>query len=272
MCKNIYTNKKNRRILMKSWLHKISESYVSSKVTPRKDLKENYVSLTEEQRFSLLSENVLVYLDEQLQNAYGFGIYDLNEEELGIILEKVYRSATDVALASRERPVKDGDFFQHFVRTNAGGEGDESLRQPTTSLTGAGTTSDPGLQRQRRLARREQLGAQRQYSENPEEAERGKTAVQGVRNTRTAEEGKAVQDAATQVGSIGTQITNILGPKRRGPLGMFGANPARGGRADSIANTAGTIARMRRLKGAGRRLSGQQALSGVGLAWRQQGQ
>lgn len=65
---------------MKSWIHELSESYVRGRVSVRRDLKENYVSLTEEQRFVLLSENVLNYIDEQLQNAYGFGWNDLSEE------------------------------------------------------------------------------------------------------------------------------------------------------------------------------------------------
>ena len=65
---------------MKSWIHEIAESYVSGHKPVRRDIKENYVHLTEEQRFDLLSENVLNYIDEQLQNAYGFGWDDLTEE------------------------------------------------------------------------------------------------------------------------------------------------------------------------------------------------
>ena len=77
---------------MKSWIHEISESYVSGHKPVRRDLKENYASLTEDQQFGLLSENVLSYLDEQLQNAYGFGVSDLNEEELNTIFANLLES------------------------------------------------------------------------------------------------------------------------------------------------------------------------------------
>lgn len=75
---------------MKSWIHELSESYVAGHKPVRKDLKENYVSLTEEQRFGLLSENVLAYLDEQLQNAYGIGIKDLNEQQLNSLFSNLF--------------------------------------------------------------------------------------------------------------------------------------------------------------------------------------
>lgn len=74
---------------MKSWIHEISESYVAGRKPVHKDLKENYVSLTEEQRFDLLSENVLAYLEEQLQNAYGFGWNDLSEERKQSLVQKL---------------------------------------------------------------------------------------------------------------------------------------------------------------------------------------
>jgi len=74
---------------MKSWIHEISESYVSTHKPVRRDLKENYASLTEEQQFNLLSENVLNYLDEQLQNAFGFGWDDLTENRKKSILKAV---------------------------------------------------------------------------------------------------------------------------------------------------------------------------------------
>ena len=84
---------------MKSWIHDISESYVASHKPVRRDLKENYVSLNEEQKFSLLSENVLVYLDEQLRNAFGFGLGDLTEEQLNTIFSNLieYKGAKEVA-------------------------------------------------------------------------------------------------------------------------------------------------------------------------------
>ena len=71
---------------MKSWIHEIAESYVSTHKPVRRDLKENYVQLNEEQKFGLLSENVLNYLDEQLRNAYGVGVNDLTEEQLNELL------------------------------------------------------------------------------------------------------------------------------------------------------------------------------------------
>lgn len=79
---------------MKSWIHEIAESYVAGHKPVRRDLKENYVSLNEEQRFGLLSENVLVYLDEQLQNAFGFGVSDLTEEELNTIFASLLPEQT----------------------------------------------------------------------------------------------------------------------------------------------------------------------------------
>ena len=74
---------------MKSWIHEISESYISTHKPVRRDLKENYVQLNEEQKFGLLSENVLNYLDEQLQNAFGFGVNDLTEEQLNELLGSI---------------------------------------------------------------------------------------------------------------------------------------------------------------------------------------
>ena len=66
---------------MKSWIHEISESYVAGHKPIRRDLKEHYASLTEKEQFDLLSENVMNYLDEQLQNAYGIGIDYLEEKQ-----------------------------------------------------------------------------------------------------------------------------------------------------------------------------------------------
>ena len=100
---------------MKSWIHEIAESYVSGHKPVRRDLKENYVQLNEEQKFGLLSENVLNYLDEQLQNAYGFGIGDLSEEELNTIfanlLEYIGPAARALQMAThnvdgRQKPVR----------------------------------------------------------------------------------------------------------------------------------------------------------------------
>lgn len=84
---------------MKSWIHELSESYVEKRLPVRRDLKENYVSLTEEQRFVLLSENIRNYIDEQLQNAYGFGINDLNEEQLNSLFSNLfeYKGALEVS-------------------------------------------------------------------------------------------------------------------------------------------------------------------------------
>lgn len=77
---------------MKSWIHEIAESYVAGHKPVRRDLKENYTSLTEEQQFALLSENVLNYLDEQFQNAFGFGIGDLTEAQLNTLFTNLLES------------------------------------------------------------------------------------------------------------------------------------------------------------------------------------
>ena len=86
---------------MKSWIHEIAESYVAGHKPVRRDLKENYASLTEEQQFGLLSENVLNYLDEQLQNAFGFGVGDLSEEQLNTLFTNLleYKGALAVTLS-----------------------------------------------------------------------------------------------------------------------------------------------------------------------------
>jgi len=77
---------------MKSWLHNISESYIYETPATRRDLKEHYSLLSEEEKFGLLSENALKYLDEQLKVAYGFGIGDLTEEELGKVLQSLFEA------------------------------------------------------------------------------------------------------------------------------------------------------------------------------------
>ena len=86
---------------MKSWIHEIAESYVSGHKPVRRDLKENFVQLNEEQRFGLLSENVLNYLDEQLQNAFGFRIADLTEAQLNTLFTNLleYKGALAVTLS-----------------------------------------------------------------------------------------------------------------------------------------------------------------------------
>ena len=86
---------------MKSWIHEIAESYVAGHKPVRRDLKENYTSLTEDQQFGLLSENVLNYLDEQLQNAFGFGIADLTEAQLNTLFTNLleYKGALAVTLS-----------------------------------------------------------------------------------------------------------------------------------------------------------------------------
>ena len=97
---------------MKSWIHEIAESYVAAYKPVRRDLKENYVSLTEEQRFNLLSENVLVYLDEQLQNAFGFGMGDLSEEQLNTLFANLleYKGAEEVAAEVEARHGREAGF------------------------------------------------------------------------------------------------------------------------------------------------------------------
>lgn len=88
---------------MKSWLHNIAESYMYDTLATRKDLKEHYNVLTEEEKFTLLSQNTLKYLDEQLKTVYGFSINDLTEEELGSVLMELwsegrYRHPTEMIL------------------------------------------------------------------------------------------------------------------------------------------------------------------------------
>lgn len=89
---------------MKSWIHEIAESYVAGHKPVRRDLKENYASLTEDQQFGLLSENVLNYLDEQLQNAFGFGISDLTGEDLNALAKKVLKYKGPLAVTLSRGP------------------------------------------------------------------------------------------------------------------------------------------------------------------------
>jgi hypothetical protein len=67
---------------MKSWIHEISESYVEKRRPARKDLLEHYRKLDEQQKFDLMKYNMMVYLDEQVRNAYGVSLDELNEEQL----------------------------------------------------------------------------------------------------------------------------------------------------------------------------------------------
>jgi hypothetical protein len=67
---------------MKSWIHEISESYVEKRRPARKDLLEHYRKLDEQQKFDLMKYNMMVYLDEQIRNAYGVSLEELNEEQL----------------------------------------------------------------------------------------------------------------------------------------------------------------------------------------------
>lgn len=67
---------------MKSWIQELSESYVQSRFPVRRDLRENYAHLTEQQKLNLLYENTALYLNSQLENAYDLNLDDLNEEQL----------------------------------------------------------------------------------------------------------------------------------------------------------------------------------------------
>ena len=113
---------------MKSWIHEIAESYVSTHKPVRRDLKENYVSLNEEQRFGLLSENVLNYLDEQLRNAYGVGVNDLTEEQLNELIN---------ALRNAGRAVKNTGKALALAGTLAGGAAGASEYNAPYSPEGA---------------------------------------------------------------------------------------------------------------------------------------
>jgi len=132
---------------MKSWIHEIAESYVSGHKPVRRDIKENYVYLTEEQRFDLLSENVLNYIDEQLQNAFGFGVSDLTEEHLDTLLEAIKDMATggtlgadntgkELSPAKKAARVKGVSKLVGVVRS--GGEGAEKAGRMLASLGLAG--------------------------------------------------------------------------------------------------------------------------------------
>ena len=75
---------------MKSWIQEITESYFSTRKPVRKDLKENYNSLTEKERFNLLSDNITSYFNEQIKNAYGFSLNDITQEQAGALLKSLF--------------------------------------------------------------------------------------------------------------------------------------------------------------------------------------
>jgi hypothetical protein len=91
---------------MKSWLHNIAESYIQETPATRRDLKEHYSLLSEEEKFALLSENALKYLDEQLKVAYGFGIGDLTEEELNTVFSNLVQVKKPKAETKESKPRK----------------------------------------------------------------------------------------------------------------------------------------------------------------------
>ena len=75
---------------MNNWIHEISKSYVAAHKPVRRDLKENYASLTEKQRFGLLSDNITSYFNEQIKNAYGFSLNDITQEQAGILIKSLF--------------------------------------------------------------------------------------------------------------------------------------------------------------------------------------
>lgn len=75
---------------MKSWIHEISKSYLNTHKPVRTDLKENYTSLTEKERFNLLSDNITSYFNEQIKNAYGFSLNDITQEQAGTLLKSLF--------------------------------------------------------------------------------------------------------------------------------------------------------------------------------------
>lgn len=89
---------------MENWIHEISKSYISSFSPKRKDLMENYVSLNEEQKLELFSQNVNSYLQEQFKNAFGFDINELSEENIESFLSILFefKGAEEVAARTKE--------------------------------------------------------------------------------------------------------------------------------------------------------------------------
>ena len=77
---------------MENWIQEISKTYISSFSPKRKDLVENYVSLNEEQKLELFSQNVHSYLQEQFKNAFGFDMNELSEEDKKSFLSVLFES------------------------------------------------------------------------------------------------------------------------------------------------------------------------------------
>lgn len=173
---------KEGELQMKSWIHEIAESYVSGHKPVRRDIKENYVHLTEEQRFDLLSENVLNYIDEQLQNAYGFGWDDLTEERKKSLAQRLtfgllgrrqvpeYRSAAGATPQNRMHDVLGADLdpdpdqpsaYRWTENDPAPKAGTERgiLGQLRQKLIGASGSDERALQRG---AERRRTGAERE--------------------------------------------------------------------------------------------------------------
>lgn len=115
---------------MKSWIHEIAESYVAHNTTKRFDLKENYRLLSEEQRLNLLYENMALYLDSQLENAYDLNIEDLNEEQLdeffaglkrvaGNIMGKIKQAGRNVAADYQKAEAEQDDYKASVLQQRA---------------------------------------------------------------------------------------------------------------------------------------------------------
>lgn len=114
---------------MENWIHEISKSYISSFSPKRKDLMENYVSLNEEQKLELFSQNVHSYLQEQFKNAFGFDINELSEENIKSFLSMLleYKGAEEVAARTEK----------------AGGNSDEARETRKRRLNTAARLSHP---------------------------------------------------------------------------------------------------------------------------------
>jgi hypothetical protein len=117
---------------MENWIHEISKSYISSFSPKRKDLMENYVSLNEEQKLELFSQNVHSYLQEQFKNAFGFDINELSEENIESFLSMLleYKGAEEVAARTKK----------------AGGDSETAKQTRTRRLDKAARLSQPSVQ------------------------------------------------------------------------------------------------------------------------------
>ena len=116
---------------MENWIHEISKSYISSFSPKRKDLMENYVSLNEEQKLELFSQNVHSYLQEQFKNAFGFDINELSEENIKSFLSMLleYKGAEEVAARTAA----------------AGGDSKKARETRTTRLNTAALLTRPSV-------------------------------------------------------------------------------------------------------------------------------